>query len=63
MRKAIDDAGAAFFDGKPTGTYGEGGSIPFLKELENMYPQTQIITMGAGGPNSNKHGPNEMINL
>ena len=35
---AINSAGAAFFDGKPTASYGEGGSIPFLKELENLYP-------------------------
>ena len=37
---AINQAGAAFFDGKPTASYGEGGSIPFLKELEGLYPQT-----------------------
>jgi acetylornithine deacetylase/succinyl-diaminopimelate desuccinylase-like protein len=28
-----------------------------------MYPTTQIIAMGLIGPNSNAHGPNEMINL
>jgi acetylornithine deacetylase/succinyl-diaminopimelate desuccinylase-like protein len=40
LDQAIKQAGADFFDGKPTGSYGEGGSIPFLKELEGMYPQT-----------------------
>jgi acetylornithine deacetylase/succinyl-diaminopimelate desuccinylase-like protein len=38
LHKAIHEAGEAFFDGKPTGSYGEGGSIPFLKELEVLYP-------------------------
>ena len=61
--EAINQAGADFFDGKPTGSYGEGGSIPFLKELEGIYPDTQIIAMGVGGPESNAHAPNEMIHL
>ena len=60
---AIKKAGSDFYDGKPSGTYGMGGSIPFLSELEIMYPETQIIAFGLLGPHSNAHGPNEMINL
>jgi len=63
LGEEIQKAGSEFFDGKPTGSYGEGGSIPFLKELENLYPKTQIIALGVGGPESNAHAPNEMINL
>ncbi len=63
LQKAIEDAGKSFFDGNPTRSYGEGGSIPFLKEMENKYPATQIFALGVGGPESNAHGPNEMINL
>jgi len=67
LEKEINDtitkAGADFFDGKPTALYGEGGSIPFLKELGDLYPNTQIIALGVGGPNSNSHAPNEMIHL
>lgn len=63
LKTAIESAGSAFFDGKPAGSYGEGGSIPFLKELEILYPQTQIIALGVGGPGSNAHAPNEMIHL
>lgn len=37
---AIKKAGAEFYDGKPTGSYGMGGSIPFLSQLETMYPTT-----------------------
>jgi hypothetical protein len=40
LSDAISKSGADFFDGKPTGSYGEGGSIPFLKELELLYPKT-----------------------
>lgn len=40
LDKAIRDAGALFYDGKPTGSYGMGGSIPFLSELEKMFPET-----------------------
>ena len=63
LDQSIKKAGAEFFDGKETGSYGMGGSIPFLSELEKMYPQTQIVAFGLLGPNSNAHGPNEMINL
>jgi acetylornithine deacetylase/succinyl-diaminopimelate desuccinylase-like protein len=61
--EAIHKAGADFFDGKPTGSFGEGGSIPFLNELGTQFPDTQIIALGVLGPGSNAHGPNESINL
>lgn len=63
LDSSIKKAGSEFFDGKETGSYGMGGSIPFLSELQGMYPQTQIVAFGVLGPNSNAHGPNEMINL
>ena len=40
-----------------------GGSIPFLSELGGMYPETQIVALGVLGPDSNAHGPNEMVDL
>jgi acetylornithine deacetylase/succinyl-diaminopimelate desuccinylase-like protein len=63
LMQAVKEAGAAFYDGKETGSYGMGGSIPFLSELEKMYPETQIVAFGLLGPNANAHGPNEMTNL
>jgi len=63
LMDSIKQAGADFYDGKPSGSYGMGGSIPFLSELEKMYPETQIVAFGLLGPNSNAHGPNEMLNL
>ena len=62
LDQAIKDAGQEFY-GKPSGSYGMGGSIPFLSELEKMYPETQIVAFGLLGPNANAHGPNEMIHL
>ena len=59
----LKQAGAEFYDGKPAGSYGMGGSIPFLCELGKMYPDTEIVALGVLGPKSNAHGPNEMINL
>lgn len=56
-------AGAEFFDGKETGSYGMGGSIPFLAELGKMYPDSIILALGLIGPHANAHGPNESINL
>jgi len=63
LQAGIDKAGADFFGGKKTGSYGMGGSIPFLAELEKMYPQTQIVALGLIGPQSNAHAPDECINL
>ena len=63
LDSAIKEAGPMFYDGEESGSYGMGGSIPFLSELEKMYPQTQIVAFGLLGPKSNAHGPNEMINL
>jgi len=63
LDRAIKQAGADFYDGKDTGSYGMGGSIPFLSELGKMYPDTEIVAFGVLGPESNAHGPNEMIHL
>lgn len=62
LTTAISQAGEDFY-GKESGSYGMGGSIPFLSELEKMYGNTQIVAFGVLGPLSNAHGPNEMIEL
>jgi len=61
--QAIRRAGADFYDGSDTGSYGMGGSIPFLCELQNMYPDGVIMAFGLIGPKANAHGPDECINL
>ena len=62
LSNALKEAGQTFY-GKPTGSFGDGGTIPFLNELQGKYPTTQIIALGVGGPFSNAHAPNEMLEL
>ena len=63
MKDAFQDVGTDFFDGNKPGSYGIGGSIPFLAELGKMYPETAIYALGVLGPRANAHAPNECINL
>ena len=63
LQGGFEEASNKYFGGLSLGTFGEGGSIPFLKELEKKYPDTQIVALGVCGPESNIHGPNEKINL
>lgn len=64
LSKSIKEAGAMFYEsGRPTESYGMGGSIPFLSELGEMYPESEIVAFGVLGPDSNAHGPNEMIHI
>ena len=63
LLNSIHSASKNFYDGKECATFGEGGAIPFLKELQTKFPATQVFTFGTGGPNSNSHAPNEAINL
>lgn len=60
--KALKDIGTEFYGEKP-GSYGMGGSIPFLSELEIMFPSTNILALGIIGEKSNAHGPDEGMNL
>lgn len=60
---AINNASKHFYDGKDYGSYGMGGSIPFLSQLGGIYPNTFIVALGLLGPQSNAHAPNEAVNL
>ena len=42
---------------------GEGGSIPFLGSFKEQFPKTLMVVAGVLGPESNAHGPNEMLEL
>ncbi len=41
----------------------EGGSIPFICEIQEMFPKSEMIVTGLLGPESNAHGPNENCDL
>ncbi len=49
--------------GHEPGFVGEGGSIPFLADLQRGFPGTQFVATGVLGPHSNAHGPNESLNI
>jgi acetylornithine deacetylase/succinyl-diaminopimelate desuccinylase-like protein len=55
-------ASAARF-GRAAGFVGEGGSIPFLADLQRGFPGTQFVATGVLGPHSNAHGPNEALHI
>ena len=49
--------------GKPACYLGEGGSIPFMGMLLDMFPKAQFLVTGAAGPGSNMHAPNEFLHI
>ncbi len=49
--------------GRPPGSFGEGGTIPFLADLQRGFPGTGIVATGVLGPHSNAHGPNEFLHI
>ncbi len=56
-------AGALSRFGQPMQLCGEGGSIPFIAMLGDMFPEAQFVVTGVLGPESNAHGPNEFLHL
>ncbi|HSZ38215.1 MAG TPA: M20/M25/M40 family metallo-hydrolase [Acidimicrobiales bacterium] len=49
--------------GRAAGAVGEGGSIPFLADLQRGFPGVQFVATGVLGPHSNAHGPNESLHI
>jgi acetylornithine deacetylase/succinyl-diaminopimelate desuccinylase-like protein len=62
LERALDEASVAAF-GRPAQAMGEGGSIPFMAMLGEMYPEAQFVITGVIGPATNAHGPNEFLHL
>jgi len=62
LQNSLSHASQTFF-GKPPNYIGEGGSIPFMGMLGLKYPKAQFVITGVLGPDSNAHGPNEMLDL
>ena len=60
--ETLKTAGAEAF-GNPMLFYGEGGSIPFLNQIKNVFPESQFVVSGLLGPESNAHAPDEMLRL
>jgi cysteinylglycine-S-conjugate dipeptidase len=62
---AFDAVRAAFEEawGVPPVDTGQGGTIPFVKEFANTYPNAAILLIGVGDPESRAHGVDESVDL
>lgn len=62
LADALNDSAKHRF-GQPMQLFGEGGSIPFIAMLGEMFPAAQFVVTGVLGPESNAHGPNEFLQV
>ncbi len=62
LREALDAASKNYFN-KESMYFGEGGSIPFMGMLGDLFPEAQFVITGVLGPQSNAHGPNEFLHI
>jgi acetylornithine deacetylase/succinyl-diaminopimelate desuccinylase-like protein len=62
---AFDAARKAFQEAWGTAPLdtGQGGTIPFVKEFSEAYPQAAILLTGVGDPECRAHGVNESVHL
>ncbi|MBT1176691.1 dipeptidase [Bifidobacterium callimiconis] len=62
---AVKDAEEALAEafGVSPANKGEGGSIPFIPELQRIFPDAQVLVTGPEDPKANAHSPNESIDL
>ncbi|MDQ0619014.1 dipeptidase [Arthrobacter globiformis] len=49
--------------GVPAVEMGIGGSIPFISDLTELYPEVQILVTGVEDPDSRAHSANESLHL
>jgi acetylornithine deacetylase/succinyl-diaminopimelate desuccinylase-like protein len=62
LLNAASEASQELFGNAPA-LMGEGGTIPFMADLGSRFKDAQFLISGVLGPNSNGHGPNEMLEL
>jgi acetylornithine deacetylase/succinyl-diaminopimelate desuccinylase-like protein len=63
---AYDAARAAFteaWDGVPPVDMGVGGSIPFIAEFLETFPEASVLVTGVEDPDTRAHGANEGLHL
>lgn len=58
VRQAMADAW-----GRPPVDTGIGGSIPFIADLVQVFPDAQILVTGVEDPDTRAHSPNESLHL
>jgi acetylornithine deacetylase/succinyl-diaminopimelate desuccinylase-like protein len=62
MSEVIQEASLRYF-GAEALYMGEGGSIPFMGALADMFPRAKFVVTGVLGPNSNAHSANEFLHI
>ncbi len=62
LERSAAAASQAFY-GREVCYIGEGGSIPLMAMLSDMFPEAGFVITGVLGPKSNAHGPNEFLHL
>lgn len=62
LETAQQEASREYF-GAPCVFNGEGGSIPFMGLLAELFPGAAFFVTGVLGPGSNAHGPDEFLHL
>jgi len=62
LRTVMNEASQLFFN-KDFMNLSSGATVPFLKTISKMYPNSEIVCTGAIGPDSKIHGPNESLDL
>ena len=62
LETSLAEASRLFF-GTGAAFMGEGGTIPFMGMLGEMFPEAQFVITGLLGPGSNAHGPNEFLHI
>jgi acetylornithine deacetylase/succinyl-diaminopimelate desuccinylase-like protein len=62
---ALDLAAQALGEGFGTEAVyqGVGGSIPFISQLAEVFPEAQILVTGIEDPDTRAHSPNESLDL
>ncbi len=58
LRQALSEA----FE-NPAVDIGIGGSIPFIADLNELFPDAQILVTGVEDPDSRAHSPNESLHI
>lgn len=62
LSEALNTSSQEYFGNKPQ-AIAEGGSIPFMTFLSELWPKAQFVVTGVLGPLSNAHGPNEFLHI
>ncbi len=61
--KALAEQALTLAYGEKSVDIGIGGSIPFIAELERVFPSAQVLVTGVEDPDSRAHSPNESLHL